>query len=64
MNELEKLRNDAYENSRIIKARTKAFHDKIIFQKTFKIGQKLYNSGFKLFLGKLRNSKKQQKISK
>ena len=31
INELEELRNDAYENSRIIKARTKNFHDKRIF---------------------------------
>ena len=28
LNELEEFRNDAYENSRIIKARTKIFHDK------------------------------------
>ena len=31
INKLEELRNDAYENSRIIKARTKFFHDKRIF---------------------------------
>ncbi|XP_024041924.1 uncharacterized protein LOC112099055 [Citrus clementina] len=57
LNELEELRNDAYENSRIIKARTKAFHDKRIFQKTFEIGQKvlLYNSRLHLFSGKLKS---------
>ncbi|XP_052288726.1 uncharacterized protein LOC127899394 isoform X2 [Citrus sinensis] len=57
LNELEELRNDAYENSRIIKARTKAFHDKRIFRKTFEIGQKmlLYNSRFHLFPGKLKS---------
>ena len=31
LNEFEELRNDAYENLRIIKARTKVFHDKRIF---------------------------------
>ena len=38
LNKLKELRNDAYENSRIIKARNKIFHDKKI-QKTFEIGQ-------------------------
>ena len=57
LNELEELRNDAYENSRIIKARTKAFHDKRIFRKIFEIGQKvlLYNSHLHLFPGKLKS---------
>ena len=41
LNELEELRNDAYENSRIIKAITKAFYDKRIFWKTVEIGQKV-----------------------
>ena len=56
VNELEKLRNVAYESSRIYKARTKVFHDKHIRRKTFEIGQKvlLYNSRLHLFLGKLR----------
>ena len=55
INKLEELRNDAYENSRIIKARTKVFHDKRIFQKAFEIGQKmlLYNSRLHLFPEKL-----------
>ena len=57
INELEELKNDAYENSRIIKARTKFFHDKRIFRKTFEIGQKvlLYNSRLHLFPGKLKS---------
>ena len=57
INELEELRNDAYENSRIIKARTKFFHDKRIFRKIFEIGQKelLYNSRLHLFLGELKS---------
>ena len=54
--ELKELMNDAYENSRIIKARTKFFYDKRIFWKTFEIGQKmlLYNSRLHLFPGKLK----------
>ena len=57
LNELEELRNDAYENSRIIKARTKNFHDKRIFRKTFKIGPRvvLYNSRLHLFSRKLKS---------
>ena len=52
LNELKELRNDAYENLRIYKAKTKAFHDKIILRKSFEIGQKvlLYNFQLHLFL--------------
>jgi len=51
INELEKIRNDAYENSRIHKARIKEFHDKKILRKTFNVGQKVlfYNSRLHLF---------------
>ena len=57
LNELEELKNDAYENSRIIKERTKVFHDKRFFRKTFEICQKvlLYNSHLYLFLRKLKS---------
>ena len=57
INELEEIRNDAYENSKIHKARTKAFHDKMISRKIFEVGQKvlLYNSRLHLFPGKLRS---------
>jgi hypothetical protein len=57
INKLEKIRNDAYENSKIHKARIKAFHDKRILRKTFDVGQKvlLYNSRLHLFLRKLRS---------
>ena len=57
INELEELRNDAYENSRIIKVRTNFFHDKRIFRKTFEINQKvlLYNSRLHLFAEKLKS---------
>ncbi|XP_059650697.1 uncharacterized protein LOC132296522 [Cornus florida] len=57
LNELEELRNDAYENAKIYKAKTKAFHDKHIVKKSFAPGQKvwLFNSRLKLFPGKLRS---------
>ncbi|KAK5786650.1 hypothetical protein PVK06_041288 [Gossypium arboreum] len=38
--ELEEIRNDAYENARVYKEKTKAFHDKFITRKQFLIGQK------------------------
>ena len=40
INELEEIRNDAYKNSRIHKARIKESHDKKILRKTFNIGKK------------------------
>ena len=54
---LEELRRDAYENARIYKERTKAWHDKHIVKKEFKVGDKvlLYNSRLKLFPGKLKS---------
>jgi hypothetical protein len=57
INELKEIRNDAYENSKIHKARIKEFHDKRILRKTFDVGQKvlLYNSRLHLFPGKLRS---------
>ncbi|KAK5802538.1 hypothetical protein PVK06_030139 [Gossypium arboreum] len=36
--ELEEIRNDAYENARIYKDKTKLFHDKNIVQKHFSVG--------------------------
>ncbi|GMP91439.1 hypothetical protein CsSME_00042143 [Camellia sinensis var. sinensis] len=46
LNELEELRNDAYESSKIYKARTKAFHDRHISHKSFEPHQKgwLFNA--------------------
>jgi hypothetical protein len=57
LNELEEIRNDAYESSRIYKEKTKAYHDKMISRKTFVVGQKvlLFHSRLKLFPGKLRS---------
>ncbi|XP_019178326.1 PREDICTED: uncharacterized protein LOC109173541 [Ipomoea nil] len=55
LQELEEIRNDAYESSRIYKEKTKAFHDQKISRKFFAVGQKvlLYHSRLKLFPGKL-----------
>ena len=55
LNELEEIRNDAYENARIYKEKTKAFHDKMIRGKAFSIGQKVlfFNSRLRVFPGKL-----------
>ena len=56
-NELEELRNEAYESSLIYKAWTKAYHDKYISQKIFEPNQKvwLYNKRLRLFPEKLRS---------
>ncbi|XP_059626881.1 uncharacterized protein LOC132269649 [Cornus florida] len=40
LNELEELRNDAFDNAKIYKAMTKAFHDKRIIKKSFEPGKK------------------------
>ncbi|KAL0282190.1 UNVERIFIED_CONTAM: hypothetical protein Sradi_7268800 [Sesamum radiatum] len=57
LQELEELRLEAYENTRIYKEKTKAFHDSFILRKQFDVGQKvlLYNSRLKLMPGKLRS---------
>jgi hypothetical protein len=57
LTELEELWNDAYDNSKIYKEKTKAFHDRHIRPKTFELDQKvwLFNSKLRLFPGKLRS---------
>ncbi|CAN6720271.1 unnamed protein product [Malus baccata var. baccata] len=57
LNELEEIRQGAYESSRIYKERTKAFHDSQILRKEFQPGQNvlLFNSRLKLFPGKLKS---------
>ncbi|CAN6723513.1 unnamed protein product [Malus baccata var. baccata] len=57
LNELEEIRNEAYENARIYNEKTKAFHDKMIRGKSFSVGQRvlLFNSRLRLFPGKLRS---------
>ena len=54
MNELDELRNEAYDNVRIYKDKTKKWHDQKILRKEFKAGEQvlLYNSKLKLFPGK------------
>ncbi|CAM8921063.1 unnamed protein product [Rhodiola kirilowii] len=56
LHELEEIRNEAYESARIYKDKTKKWHDKRIFRREFKKGEKvlLFNSRLKLFPGKLR----------
>ena len=57
MNELDELRRESYESSRIYKEWLKLFHDKTIVRKTFEPHQKvlLYSSRLHMFLGKLRS---------
>ena len=57
MNELDDLRRESYESSRIYKERLKLFHDKTIVRKTFEPHQKvlLYSSRLHIFLGQLRS---------
>ena len=57
LNELDELRRESYESSRIYKERLKSLHDKAIARKTFEPNQKvlLYSSRLHLFPGKLRS---------
>ena len=57
LSELDEFRNEAYENARIYKEKTKAWHDKHIMRKEFEAGQQvlLFNSRLKLFPGKLKS---------
>ncbi|XP_010468431.1 PREDICTED: uncharacterized protein LOC104748497 [Camelina sativa] len=57
LHELDEIRLEANDNSRIYKERTKAFHDKKIKHKDLKAGDKvlLFNSRLRLFPGKLKS---------
>ena len=57
LSELDEFRNEAYENARIYKEKTKAWHDKHIVRKEFEPGQQvlLFNSKLKIFPGKLKS---------
>ncbi|KAI6704641.1 hypothetical protein NL676_007603 [Syzygium grande] len=57
LNELDEFRNEAYENAKIYKERTKRWHDRHILRKERHIGQRvlLYSSRLRLFLGKLKS---------
>ncbi|GJT50608.1 reverse transcriptase domain-containing protein [Tanacetum coccineum] len=56
MNELNKLRDQAYENSLIYKEKTKKIHDSKIKNLVFNVGDRvlLFNSRLKIFSGKLK----------
>ena len=51
MHELEELRNEAYDNARVYKDKTKKWYDQRIMRREFKVGELvlLYNSKLKLF---------------
>ena len=57
LNELEGLRNEAYDSARIYKDRTKKWHDQRILRREFKAGDQvlLFNSRLRLFPGKLKS---------
>ena len=57
LNELEELGNKAYDNARVYKDKTRKWHDQKILRLEFKEGEQvlLYNSGLKLFPGKLKS---------
>nr|GEV46222.1 reverse transcriptase domain-containing protein [Tanacetum cinerariifolium] len=56
LNELNKLRDQAYENSLIYKEKTKKIHDFKIKNRVFNVGDRvlLFNSRLKIFSGKLK----------
>ena len=57
LNEMEKLRNDAYINSKIAKEKLKRWHDQLISRKDFQNGQRvlIYDSKLHIFSGKLKS---------
>jgi len=57
LNELEELRNDAYNSTKLYKTQIKKAHDQNILRRSFEVDQKvlLYNSRLHLFPGKLKS---------
>ena len=57
LNELEELRNEAYDNAKIYKDKTKKWHDQKILRREFRAGDQvlLFNSRLQLFLQKLKS---------
>ena len=57
LNELEELRNEAYDSARIYKDKTKKWHDQRILRREFKEVDQvlLFNSRLRLFLEKLKS---------
>nr|XP_027099229.1 uncharacterized protein LOC113718528 [Coffea arabica] len=64
LQELEEIRNEAYENAEIYKERNKIFHDQKISRKTFECGQKvlLYHFKLKLYPVEIRSLKTEKKF--
>ncbi|CAN6711703.1 unnamed protein product [Malus baccata var. baccata] len=64
LSELDEIRHEAYENARIYKEKTTAFHDKMLRGKTFKIGQRvlLFNSRLRLFPVQIKSLKTGQEF--
>ena len=59
LNELEELRNEAYDSARIYKDKTKKWHDQLILRREFKAGDQvlLFNSRLRLFPRKLKSKR-------
>ncbi|KAK8649405.1 hypothetical protein V6N13_130134 [Hibiscus sabdariffa] len=57
INELEKIRNTAYDNAKIYKEKTRKWHDQKILPRKYQPGQQvlMFNSRLKLFPGKLKS---------
>ena len=57
LNELEELRNEAYDSAKIYKDKTKKWHDQRMLRREFKAGDQvlLFNSRLRLFPGKLKS---------
>ena len=57
LNELDKIKFQAYKNAKLFKEQTKKWHDIHILKKVFKVGNfvLLFNSRLWLFLGKLKS---------
>ena len=57
INELDEIRLDAYDSSRLYKEKTKRWQDKGLTGRNFEVGQLvlLFNSRLRLFLGKLKS---------
>ncbi|XP_027157755.1 uncharacterized protein LOC113759382 [Coffea eugenioides] len=64
LQELEEIRNEAYENAAIYKERSKIFHDQQVSRKSFVVGQKvlLYHLRLKLFPVKIQSLKTEKKL--
>ncbi|XP_027368310.1 uncharacterized protein LOC113874273 [Abrus precatorius] len=57
LNELDELRFEAFENAKLYKERTKKWHDKHIYHRSFQASDRIliYNSRLQLFPGKLKS---------